>query len=58
MQHLSITLFWGAGEGVPNLCPLQWKHRALTTGLPGKSLGTWNSEVGVFSGCPRGGQGA
>ena len=20
-----------------NLCPLQWKHRVLTTGLPGKS---------------------
>ena len=25
-----------------NSCPLQWKHGALTTGPPGKSLGTTN----------------
>ena len=25
-----------------NLCPLQWNHRALTTGLPGNSLHSSN----------------
>ena len=33
---------WHAGSEFPNQgwnpCPLQWKHRALTTAPPGKSL--------------------
>ena len=44
--HNSTALFWLSikqheGSQFPdqgsNLCPLQWKHRVLTTGPPGKS---------------------
>ena len=38
-----------------NPCPLQWKHRILTTGLPGKSLvsvfchkGYWRSQASLL----------
>ena len=45
-----ILYHWAAREGPPhglwdlnspqgsNMCPLQWKHRVLTTGLPGNSF--------------------
>ena len=49
--HFPKVFFFGGGHAMwharssfpnqgsnPNPCPLQWKHRVLTTGSPGKSL--------------------
>ena len=36
--HLRHMGSWLPDRGL-NLCPLHWKHRALTIGPPGKSLG-------------------
>ena len=51
-----LFLFWflphyeacGFHDQGLNLCPRHWKHRVLTTGLPGKSPGIFKKSQGLL----------